>query len=517
MPIASWAAAQPSPPRMASPLMSHATSEASRAPAGHVPCDELAREVAASEVELRVLRAEVEAKEKETVQLADRVRDAEVELLAASGVVGTLSAKAETSSGNRQKVLEASARQIDSQVVALRKQVARMDWQLAAKDEEIRGLQEASRVGDLSVMQQQSELGALKRRQNGQDEHAATLTQDARHLERLLVADRWREEVETKIAVETAAKLGEREQRAQGEVLSRLQEEKRQLRKFTNQAEGTRRHLQNELQVSQRQYDALLLEARLSSSASQLGCETVFEQLKNQSAEHRMLEGRLRHESARAAQKAPLAAAYDASEIDAMRGHYELESLTCCVKEITRVLSAVSSFGAHLAGDPVDRAVTAFLRAARDTMEPLPPVIRVGGGEYLIAKHLVRCVVQVSGVAEGRLCVQAPNMRLLPIADFIRELPGTAYMGHDGFSEVSTRFAAPPAAVRQRSLSPPPSLSQFAVRTSPPVDPAAAPRQQAQGRRNAPDGSSNFAGSMPGLASFMVPMQIGSSEPLMTV
>lgn len=302
--------------------------------------ESLTQEVAAREVELRVLRAEVQTKEQEALELRNQVRDAEFKLVEASSTVGTLSAKVETQAGNKHAVLEASAQQIDSQVVTLRRKMAQMEWELAEKDEEISGLHQTARDAQALLRRQRGELGALQHSHDEQGYQAALLAEDADRLQRARAVGEWRERVQAKIEQENADVALTRQRQANEDEARRLDEEIETCRTFIARMEEKCRRQVTELDRQRRRCDALQMEERLCLSAARLGQETAEETRQSQIAEHRALEARIQNELTRKAAREPRSRRYDAHEASALTHQCELAALAACMREVTRTLHA---------------------------------------------------------------------------------------------------------------------------------------------------------------------------------
>jgi len=295
-------------------------------------------EVAVKDLELRVLRSEVEATELEAMRLRERVRDADIRFVEASGTVGTLAAKVETTAGNRHAVMEASTRNIDSQVSALQRRLARMQWELSEKDEEIRTLQQSTQDGLLQANRQKEELQALQRNQFDQDSRVALLAENATRLQRHQMVGEWRGRVQAHIQQEMADVQVLRERREIAEQTTALEEEIGLFKAFLGRTEEKCKSLQAEALQRQKQYDGLLMEERLCTSAARLGHGSADEQRRYQIAELRALEARLREEMARKAARTPQARVYEATEAGSIKNQRVLAALTACMAEISRTL-----------------------------------------------------------------------------------------------------------------------------------------------------------------------------------
>lgn len=315
----------------------------------HAGDSRLEQEVAAMDVELRVLRAEVESKDREERMLSEQIRDVEMRLREASANVGTLSIKVETSANNRHAVLEASAHQIDQQVTALRRKLATTEWELAENDEEIMTLRQATQSFAKAIQQQNGELSILKRSKFEQEQHAILLAEDASRLQRQKTVGEWREHVQAKIEQEAADAAMERERRAQLQEVVDVEEENEACRIVISKAERCKK-LRDEMGKHQRRYDELVMEERLCASAARLGWEAANEHRRSQTAECRSLENRLKHEASRRVAHEPTARTYDAHESHMARQQYQLAALTACMRAVSSALRhpAVAKDGNHL-------------------------------------------------------------------------------------------------------------------------------------------------------------------------
>eukprot|EP00927_Polykrikos_kofoidii_P040672 TRINITY_DN3471_c0_g1_i1.p1 TRINITY_DN3471_c0_g1~~TRINITY_DN3471_c0_g1_i1.p1 ORF type:complete len:731 (-),score=121.53 TRINITY_DN3471_c0_g1_i1:240-2432(-) len=300
--------------------------------------EDLTQEVAAREVELRVLRAEVQAKEQEAMELNNKVRDAEFKLVEASGTVGALSANVETRAGNNQAVLEASVQQIEFQVVTLKRKLAQMEWELAEKDEEIAVLHQTARDTQAILRRQRTELSALQHSHDEQGHQAAQLAMDADRLQRARAVGEWRDRVQAKIIQENADVSLTRELRANEEESRRLDEEIETCRVFIARMEEKCRRQVSEVDRQKRRCDALQMEERLCISAARLGHETAEENRLSQLKEHQSLEARIRSEMSRKTSREAGSRRYAESEALALSHQSELVALTACMHEISQTL-----------------------------------------------------------------------------------------------------------------------------------------------------------------------------------
>jgi len=488
----------------------------------------LAQEVAAGEVELRVLRAEVEAKEHEAIKLRDQVRDVDFNLFEASGAVGTLSAKVETKAGNQHAVLEASARQIDSQVVSLRRKLAQMEWELAEKDEEIAKLQQGVRDTHAIIGQQHQELGIMQQNHHEQGCQVMQLAMDANRLQRERAMSEWKERVQAQVEEDSANAALVRDRRAHADQLRNLDEENATCRAFICRMEDKCKRQVTELERQRRRYDALQMEERLCASAARLGHETADEYKQSQLAEHKALEARIHQEINRKTAREPFAQTYDAHEANALSYERELMALTECMREISRALHV----GPGGPDDAIDAAMGAFLQSARDLGEPLPPVVRIGPSDYLVGQDLLQCAL-----LDGRLNVRLQGGLLMGIGDFMRIWRGNnsdltsrptfagrgSARGRSRVSSIGRRSMSPTSAVAAPMLQGHPAALASAV-----VAPAVA-AQASRGRSLTPPSFRTGRGSVPlggatpvtsrswGMPALVAPISIGGAEQLLAV
>jgi len=287
---------------------------------------------------LRVLRAEVEAREAEATRLRDQVGEAELQLQKASGIVGTLSAKVEATSGNRHAVLEASAQHIDAQVSGLRRRLARTEWELSEKDEEIATLRRAIEVGTRRVEEQRRSLLSLHSSHSTYQQQADRHEEDISRLQRHKAIGEWRERVHTHISREQQDASLAAERRERERQLQALDEDMATFKAFTARMEEKAQHHTQGAERLQRTFDNLIMEERLCYSAAHLGQETAKEQHQHQLNEQRQLEARIEEEKSRKAARAQHAETYDKMEAQAIRNQVELAALIECTREVTRTL-----------------------------------------------------------------------------------------------------------------------------------------------------------------------------------
>lgn len=374
----------------------------------------LSQEVAAREVELRVLRKELEARSRETASLLDQIRDVETKLENASGLVASHSAKVEASAGSKHAVLEASAKLIDSQVATLKKRLALMDWELHEKDEEVANLREATRHGTQQVSAKEQELHVLQHRHHIQDSQVTKLRKDSSILHKHLAIDEWRHTVEAQIEQEEkdAALVRERrEHQRQSEVVD---EEIATLKSYIVRMDHKIKHSADEIARQKQQLKSLAMEERLCASAARLGHETADELKKGHLEEQRQLEARLHDEMLKKSHLMERVKSYDMVEADAAYYQKQLAALTSCVREVSRAL--------HEPPVPTDKhAVDAAMETFQTTMRQhgvlLPPIVRAGANEHLIGHNLtVRCELSDG----GQLCVREKT-GLTKLADFLQK------------------------------------------------------------------------------------------------
>ncbi|CAE8697118.1 unnamed protein product, partial [Polarella glacialis] len=376
--------------------------------------DSLSQEVAAREVELRVLRKEVERRSQQAVSLEEEIRDVETKLQTTSGFVGTLSAKVEATAGNRHAVLHACALQTDSQVEALRRRLARMDWELAEKDEELQSLHHVTQTGSQQVHAKEQELHQLQQQQHLAGSELAKLQQDSSVLQKHMAIDQWRHKVQAQIEQEDHDAALVRERREHQRQAAAFQEEISTLRSYTARMEEKAKHHTEEISRRQLRLKDLAMEERLCVAAARLGHETADEQKRGHIVEQRSLEARLHEEKVRKSGLTHHASAYDAAQADTLHYQRQLAALTGCVREVSRALHEPVTSASNVA---IDSAMERFLHSLRQRGHPVPPVVRTGPEEHRIGHDLaVRCELS----AGGQLCVREKLGGLMPIADFFR-------------------------------------------------------------------------------------------------
>jgi len=316
----------------------------------------LAREVAARDVELHVLREEVAQRELEAADLHERLKDNGAKLEDASGDVDTMSAKVETLAGNRHAVLKASCIQYSGKLEALHKRLLQAEVELGEKDHEIQVLHQACAEDELYVQSQKEELGDLHVGQQEQGEKARWLAQHKQGLHRKAAIDVWHEEVQAQLQQEGVELAHQRERQALCDQIEQLSKESASIRSYIcNMERKCQQHVQAMEEVRQK-YDALAMEARLSDSAAKMGQEAVFEEMQSQLAELHGLQARLAQQTERKNQSLGASQAYSQHESAAMQHMTELISLTECTRKITKILRDRES-GLSMHKDPTQRAV----------------------------------------------------------------------------------------------------------------------------------------------------------------
>ncbi|CAE7196410.1 EMB2076 [Symbiodinium natans] len=339
--------------------------------------DALQNEVAAREVELRVLRQELETRSQEVLRLEGQIRDAEDQLRQAAGQVGTLSAKAEVASGSKQAVLQASARNIDSQVMTLKKRLASAESELAEKDDELSGLQEAIHHGSQQVAAKAADLQAMQHQHKLHGSKVAKLQKDSDLLHRHMAIDQWRHQVEALVEQEQQDAVMVRERREHQRQIEVFQEEILALQSYLTRMEEKSRYHAEEIQRRKELLKALVMEERLCAAAARLGHETADELKRGQMEEQRILEARLHEEKGRKTSVAAQAKTYEEVEADARQNQEQLAALTACVRQAAH---AMQERGPHVSKTAVDDAVDSFTQKMRQQGELVPPIIRLSPG-----------------------------------------------------------------------------------------------------------------------------------------
>ncbi|CAE7606349.1 GIP, partial [Symbiodinium pilosum] len=360
--------------------------------------DALQNEVAAREVELRVLRQELEARSQEVLRLENKIRDTEDQLREATGHVGTLSAKVESAAGSKQAVLQASAKHIDSQVAMLKKRLASAEWELAEKDDELSGLQEAIHHGTQQVAAKATELQAMQHQQKLQGSKVAKLQKDSSLLHRHMAIDHWRHNVEALVEQEQQDAVMIRERREHQRQIDVFREEILTLQSYLSRMDEKSKYHAEEIERRKELLKALVMEERLCVAAARLGHETADELKRGQMEEQRILEARLQEEMGRRSSLSAQAKTYEEVEANARQWQEQLAALTACVRDAAK---AMRDHGPHVAKTAVDDAVESFIQKMRHQGELVPPIVRVSSSAHHVAEHTVSLELTHAALVHG--------------------------------------------------------------------------------------------------------------------
>lgn len=380
------------------------------ADAQHHPVDAV-QDIAAQDVELRVLRAELERKELEAARLREQARDQDLELLAAAGTVGTLSAQTETSNDNRQALLAARAETLGNQLSVLQGRMEQKRHELAGKDREVMELKQAELAKRDQTIRQDGERTLLQRSKEKRDAEVAGLSFQAGQLERQCAMERWKEETQAKLHLENTDTALIKERREWVAESKSLEEESATFRTFIAQMESRCAHAVKQLGDVRKKEEDLRMEEKLCAVAGRLGQETADEQLREVMDTHQQLASQLGNGDLRRSQA--LSAGHQALSAH-WQSHMELAAVTECLQEISRALAQPAT---SEAADAVDAAMQAFLQSARAFGEQLPPVVRLGANDYLIGGELMQCAL-VGGVLSARVAGGV----LMPMGEFMGAL-----------------------------------------------------------------------------------------------
>merc|ERR1719271_1648118 len=149
----------------------------------------------------------------------------------------TMSVKVETMAGNRSAVLRASKQQGNSKADTLQRWLAKMEWELQEKDEEIALLRRATRE-DLDVVQvQQGEQSILMHQKHQSIAEATFLEEEERRVKRQIAIEEWSVNVKARIDQESADIAMRRERRALADHLIEIKESNGTLRAFAARME----------------------------------------------------------------------------------------------------------------------------------------------------------------------------------------------------------------------------------------------------------------------------------------
>lgn len=374
---------------------------------------ELAQEVTAKEMELKVLRQQAETTQRDADRLRSQLRDANLHLTQASGSVSTLSAKVEATAGRVHTVLDASAQRMQEQIMGYRRRLERMKCELTEKDEDIQHLQRVIVAGNDKVSGHRDRVTAAQQA-TAQDFSAldqGAVKQAAGNMKEVSLARIEQEKANTVLA---------RERRAALEQLDALDADVARLQDYIRNAEQKGRHHATESVRRQQHLDAMLMEERMVASVAQLGAERALEQRRHGTTEAQLLEQRIGGERSKKATKSGKAQAYDAVERDAAQGQAQLQALTEFVRLVSQTLRGPdgTARGRVAPPDRVDHEVDAWIRRARQSGAPVPPIERVGPGEYMVGGQPLHATLS-SG---GKLCARMPDGGLLPMDDYFRAM-----------------------------------------------------------------------------------------------
>jgi len=375
---------------------------------------ELQRDVAAREARLQMLRAEVVERDREIEELTQRNRDAAVKLMDVSGRLDTMSMKVETVAGNRAGVLKASAQTGGGKTSMLRRWLAKMEWDLTEKDEEIAKLRTIAYQGVNIVHHQQAECDNLMQQRWRQEEQAAFIQEEERRVKRHHAIEEWAVNVKAKIDRENADVINRRHRRAFADQLLEVTEANQTLRAFILRMQDKCKDLMYETEATRRKQEALMVTERVSTSTAKLGHAYKGEALMDGQADLSELRRQVQQEQRRTQSARVKATDYNQKEFAMMHGQMELMSLTACLREINRAL-ANKSLGTT--DDAVDKAVTELVESLQDYGMAVPPLLRIGPSEYLCGGELVQCTlrggslyVRPSETASMTSTMASPNM-----------------------------------------------------------------------------------------------------------
>lgn len=387
-------------------------SAASAGPRPELHPGDLPKEVAARELELRALREEVESRELEAAKLYEEARDAEQKLHQVSGHVSTLSANLEASTVGQHSILEAATKHADSAVAGLQRRIARSEWELSEKHQEIATLRQATAAGQRLVAQQTGDLQALRASHSEQGLQVAALSEDKARLQRHKAIGEWRANVQAQIEQEQLDAVLVRERREKLQQIDALEEEISTLRAYAARTEDKCNHHAAQIERLQQHFDELVMEERLCMSAERLSSETGGEQKRQRLEELRALEAQLRNEVSQYSAQMHHVTAYEQTEADMVRHQEELGSIIGLTREISRKLGEAEH---RSGGDALETAMDSFLRSMQE-MGQAPQVQRLGPGQYRIAGEQVRCALSEG----GRLCVKETHGGLTLMGDYLK-------------------------------------------------------------------------------------------------
>merc|ERR1740123_2769452 len=336
----------------------HELSRANLQAAHTGPTVDLAREVAAREAELRILRSQIAAKEQEAWNLEDKILNFNFRRSEASSTVQAFTAQTGMTAGNRHALLEASSSAWSSQVISLRQRLKEMEWTLVEKDEEVLALHQLAKADSDTGMRQNHLRHSLARL----DQEAALLHEDERLLRKRQAMNEWERNAQTKIQQDNADKGAQRERRWKQDQLIMLEKDIRQIRNFMSDMEEKCRQRGSQIDMQRKRYEELLMEERLSTSAARFGHEAADEELRNYVTEKATLEAQLHQIFSQRGYGG--SCCYHNHEVLTVRHTSELMALTECLQEVSHVLrdSGISGGAVSPAERAVDEAVDALRR-----------------------------------------------------------------------------------------------------------------------------------------------------------
>lgn len=321
----------------------------------HTPQNvDLGREVAIREVELRVLRKEVIAKEEEAVDLRDRIGAERLKFEDASGENSVMEKKVGTIQENRHAVLQASCVQLSEKNSGLHKRLMQMEAEWNEKEIEIEMLKQAVAVDEEKVRRMHEELGDLDLDHQEQGQKARWLAQHKEGLQRKAAIDVWHDTVQAQVQEETHLHAMQQQKKKMMEQMEVITEECSALRSLIpNLEHKCQLHVQG-IEATHKRYEEMEMEVRLTQTASKMAQEVAAEQSHSQVAELEGLKARLEQQRRHNAQVIGTHQARNQHEVSSVQHMAELISLTECMREITSVLRAK---GVKLEEDPLQRAV----------------------------------------------------------------------------------------------------------------------------------------------------------------
>jgi len=246
-----------------------------------------------------------------------------------------------------------------------------------------------------------------------------------------------------RIEQEQANTVLARERRAALEQLDALDADIAVLQDHVRNAEQKCRHHAAESVRKQQHLDTMLMEERMVASVAQLGAERALEQRRHGTAEAQLLEQRIGEERSKKATKSGKALAYDAVERDAAQAQAQLQALTEFVRLVSQTLRGPDGMARGRAAPPdrVDHEVDAWIRKAEQSGVPVPPLERVGPGEYMVGGQPLHATLS-SG---GKLCARMPDGGLLPMDDYFRAMEERRRQEAATLSNPLQSSMAPPA------------------------------------------------------------------------